>query len=105
MSDSERGSPADPNQNVGLGLNPPKSLRIAALEHPAGDVLPPGVAIPYISMCGMWLERLGFKSGHRVLVTGEPGVLTLKLDDKPVELPYRYRKHTPRKRRLGAVGP
>lgn len=103
MRSSKMDSCNDPNQHVGLGWYAPKSVRISALQHPAGNILPPGVAIPHLSVCGMWLDRLGFKAGHRVFVEAAPGRITLRLDETPVLLPYRYRKHTPKKARAGAL--
>lgn len=104
MRSSKMNSCNDPNQHVGLGWYAPKSVRISALQHPAGNILPPGVAIPHLSVCGMWLERLGFKAGHRVFVEVAPGRITLRLDETPVALPYRYQKHKPKKLRAGTSG-
>ena len=50
------------------------------------------------------MERLGFKTGHRVFVEVTGKRVTLTLDETPVPLPYRYRKHTPKKSRSGALG-
>jgi len=99
MRSSEKDSADGSKHEVGLGWYQPKSVRISAVEHPAGNILPPDVAIPYLSLCGVWLERLGLKTGHRVKVEGAPGRVTLTLDETPVELPYRYRKHPPKKSR------
>lgn len=62
-----------------------------------------GPSIPYLSLCGVWLERLGFKTGHRVFVEVTPGRVTLTLDETPVPLPYRYQKHKPKKSRSDAL--
>ncbi|WP_102947182.1 hypothetical protein [Stenotrophomonas sp. VV52] len=99
MSSSKMESSTDPNQQVGIGWHQPKSIRISALQHPAGNILPPGLFIPRLQLCGVWLERLGLKVGHRVWVETSPGRVTLILDETPVPLPYRYRKHEPRKKR------
>jgi len=38
-----------------------------------------GKVSPKIRLSGRWLERAGFKSGHRVEVQiGQPGILTLR---------------------------
>ena len=38
---------------------------------------------PKIRLCGRWLERAGFKPGHRVQVqVSQPGVLTLRFLDQ-----------------------
>jgi len=99
MRSSKMDSCNDASQQVGIGWYQPKSLRISALRHPAGNILPPGLSIPYLSLCGVWMERLGFKTGHRVFVEVTPGRVTLTLDETPVPLPYRYRKHEPKKER------
>jgi len=99
MRSSKMDSCNDASQQVGIGWYQPKSLRISALRHPAGNILPPDLSIPYLSLRGVWLERLGFKTGHRVFVEVTPGRVTLTLDETPVQLPYRYRKHEPKKQR------
>ena len=90
--------PEDPNLKVGIGWYQPKSIRVDALQHPKGNILPQDVVIPHLSMCGAWLYRLGFRAGRRVLVSGEEGKVTLTLDEGPAELPYRYRRHAPKKK-------
>lgn len=35
--------------------------------------------VPYLRMSGLWLEQYGFRSGCRVIVTGENGRLVLTL--------------------------
>ncbi|HDS0923576.1 TPA: SymE family type I addiction module toxin [Stenotrophomonas maltophilia] len=101
MRSSKMESCNDPSPQVGIGWYQPKSLRISALRHPAGNILPPDLSIPYLSLCGVWLERLGFKTDHPVFVEVAPGRVTLTLDETPVPLPYRYRyrKHDPKKER------
>lgn len=99
MSRSTMDPTTDPSQQVGIGWYQPKSIRISALQHPAGNILPPGLFIPRLQLCGVWLERLGLKTGHRVMVETAPGRVTLILDGTPVPLPYRYRKHEPKKKR------
>jgi len=76
----------------------PTHFRPAA---PCRQHLPPDLSIPYLSLCGVWLERLGFKTDHPVFVEVAPGRVTLTLDETPVPLPYRYRyrKHDPKKER------
>ncbi|WNH49025.1 hypothetical protein PDM28_01430 [Stenotrophomonas aracearum] len=56
MSSSKMESSTDPNQQVGIGWHQPKSIRISALQHPAGNILPPGLFIPRLQLCGVWLE-------------------------------------------------
>jgi hypothetical protein len=42
---------------------------------------------PQIRLVGHWLERLGFKPGHRVEVHSEqPGRLTLQFIEQPQEV-------------------
>ena len=41
---------------------------------------------PKIRLTGKWLERAGFKAGHRVQVQiSEPGILTLRFLDQSSE--------------------
>lgn len=41
---------------------------------------------PKIRLCGKWLDRAGFKSGHRVRVTSQKlGELTLQFIELPEE--------------------
>jgi hypothetical protein len=45
-----------------------------------------GKIIPRIRIAGQWLERAGFKPGHRVEVSFEqPGNLTLRFLEQPKE--------------------
>lgn len=39
--------------------------------------------VPYLRMSGRWLEQLGFPTGTRVIVSGEPGKLVLTVAEKP----------------------
>ncbi len=99
MHSSKKESASGSQHEVGIGWYQPKSVRVSALQHPAGNILPPGLFIPRLQLCGVWLERLGLKTGHRLLVETAPGRVTLILDETPVVLPYRYRKHEPKKKR------
>ncbi|MGB7768959.1 MAG: SymE family type I addiction module toxin [Verrucomicrobiia bacterium] len=42
-----------------------------------------GKVAPKIRISGLWLERAGFKPGHRVVVNCEqPGILTVRFVDQ-----------------------
>ena len=102
MRNADKAASADPTQQLGIGWYQPKRLRVSTLKPAAGNVLPPGMAISRLSLVGVWLDRLGFTPDCRVLVDGVPGRITLILDETPVVVPYRYRRHTPKKKRSRA---
>ena len=104
MHNSDDGTSTSPGHQIGIGWYQPETLRITNFMPAAGNVLPPDVSIPKLLMVGAWLERLGFTVGRRVLVDAAPGCITLVLDETPVTVPYRYRKHTPKKKRSRATG-
>ena len=49
-----------------------------------------GKVSPKIRLTGQWLERAGFKPGHRVkIITTEPGKLTLQFWSQPDEAMFQ----------------
>lgn len=100
-SDADETTNEDGHLSIGIGLREPERMRIAALKHPAGDILPAGADIPCLLLRGLWLKRLGMLVGGRVFVETSPGRVVLTLDDTPVPIPYRYQRHTPKKKRRG----
>lgn len=68
---------------MGLSENGgPMNARTLAIER-TGDFFRGKVA-PKIRLAGRWLERAGFKPGHRVEVRlDEPGTLTLRFLAEP----------------------
>jgi hypothetical protein len=65
------------NTAVEQGSSPRAFARSLKIEE-SGNLFR-GKRIPKIRICGQWLERAGFKPGHRVeLVVEQPGTLTLR---------------------------
>jgi hypothetical protein len=68
------------NQTTVYGVIPPeqrRNVRTLAIEA-AGDFCY-GKVTPKIRLAGRWLERAGFKPGHRVEVRlDQPGTITLR---------------------------
>jgi hypothetical protein len=55
-------------------------LKIEAI----GDLWSRGIK-PKIRLCGLWLERAGFKPGHKVrVISARRGELTLRCEEPPV---------------------
>jgi len=53
------------------GHSTPRELSFTPLRRPGTDSQPREQVVPYLRMSGKWLQRLGFKHGDRVIVTGE----------------------------------
>lgn len=57
----------------------PRVFTITALSRIARGGITRCAPVPYLRMAGQWLEQYGFRSGSRVVVTGESGRLVLTL--------------------------
>jgi len=62
----------------------PEQLRSLKIQ-PVGDFWRKKVK-PQILLSGKWLEKAGFKPGHRVQVIVQPGLLTLRFQDQGSEV-------------------
>jgi hypothetical protein len=56
-----------------------RAFTITTLNRIARGGLDRCAPVPYLRMSGQWLEQYGFRSGCRVIVTGERGRLVLTL--------------------------
>lgn len=99
MRRSNSDSPSTQQPQTRIGMHAPKRLRVGSLKHPAGHDLPDGGRIPCVVLRGMWLERFELPVGARVLVEVAHKRVTLRLDETPVVVPYRYQDHVPKKKR------
>ncbi|HEX8618576.1 MAG TPA: SymE family type I addiction module toxin [Thermoanaerobaculia bacterium] len=61
------------------GQGKPREVSVTSLYRAAQEIGAKGDSVPYLRLSGRWLERLGFASGCRVVVTEERGKLTLTL--------------------------
>lgn len=66
------------------GVFAPDQMRSLKIQ-PVGDFWRKKVK-PQILLSGKWLERAGFKPGHRVQVIVQPGLLTLHFQDQGREV-------------------
>ena len=57
----------------------PRELTFTRMRRHANDAHPRGEVVPYLRMCGQWLQRIGFKHGDRVVVTAERERLVITL--------------------------
>jgi toxic protein SymE len=70
-----------------------RELSVTALYRAARASGAKGESVPYLRLSGRWLERLGFASGCRVVVTEERGKLTLTIaraDKRPFAPTRRF---------------
>jgi hypothetical protein len=66
------------------GTSIPRQSRSLKIQ-PVGDVWR-GTIKPQILLTGKWLQRAGFKAGHRVqVVIEQPGTLTLRFVEQGME--------------------
>jgi len=75
------------------GRGKPRELSVTALYRAAKASGAKGASVPYLRLSGRWLERLGFASGCRVVVTEERGKLTLTIvraDERPFAPTRRF---------------
>jgi Toxin SymE, type I toxin-antitoxin system len=61
------------------GRGKPREVSVTALYRAAQAIGAKCESVPYLRLSGRWLERLGFASGCRVVVTEERGRLTLTI--------------------------
>lgn len=75
------------------GLGKPRELSVTALYRAARESAAKGESVPYLRLSGRWLERPGFASGCRVVVTEEREKLTLTIvraDERPFAPTRRF---------------
>ncbi|HYI07597.1 MAG TPA: SymE family type I addiction module toxin [Thermoanaerobaculia bacterium] len=68
------------------GRGKSREVSVTSLYRAAQAIGAKGEPVPYLRLSGRWLERLGFASGCRVVVTEERGKLTLTIvrtDERP----------------------
>jgi hypothetical protein len=57
----------------------PRELTMTSMHRPASDAHPRGEIVPYLRLCGQWLQRIGFKHGDRVVVSAEQKRLVITI--------------------------
>lgn len=61
------------------GRGKPREMTVTSLYRAAHAIGAKEESVPYLRLSGRWLERLGFVSRCRVVVTEERGKLTLAI--------------------------
>lgn len=58
----------------------PQTLSIGEHSYDGSRKNPtPGRYVPYLRMCGVWMQELDFRPGDKVAVHAEKGVITLRV--------------------------